>query len=92
MLSINPIGAVIAVIAVGILTLKAKRDKKQERNSSEEKSPKWYPTGWYYDEEKETWIAPDYKAEENERYQIYRQGKEPTYEEWKAAKAEKNKE
>lgn len=23
---------------------------------------KWYPSGWYYDEEKKEWVAPDYKG------------------------------
>ena len=28
------------------------------------KQKKWSPTGWYYDEEKGEWVAPDYIVEE----------------------------
>ena len=71
---------------------------------------KWTSEGWYWDEEKQLWIAPDYlkteakrkwkwdekkkiwtdldKKQRLERYREFRkrEGKEPTFEEWKAEK------
>lgn len=40
---------------------------------------------WKWDEEKQIWIDQD-KLERQERYRKFREGKEPTYEEWKAAR------
>lgn len=65
-----------------------------------QKEKKWSPTGWYYDEEKEKWIPPDYldsrKNTKIHNYQVYTQAEQdkhirlskdgPTFEEWKAAR------
>ena len=65
-----------------------------------EKTGKWDPPDylseethkkWRWDEEKQIWInrEEEYRMK---RYQEHRKGKEPTYEEWKAARlAEQNK-
>ena len=46
---------------------------------------------WRWDEEKEIWVDK-VKEAKMAKYKEYRKGKEPTYEEWKAAKlAEQNK-
>lgn len=29
--------------------------------------PKWYPTGWYWDEKKQSWIPPDYHSKESDK-------------------------
>lgn len=42
-------------------------------------------TKWRWDPEKEIWIDVD-KERRLKRYREYREGKEPTYEEWKATK------
>ena len=46
------------------------RHKKQKKKDSPQKStstfqPKiWSPTGWYWDEKKGEWVAPDYTTKE----------------------------
>lgn len=67
------------------------------------KKKQWNPNGWYYDDQKGKWIGPDFRtetenreaAERKARYYERRkaEGREPTYEEWKAAReAEKHPE
>ena len=61
-----------------------------------EGEPKWYPNGWYYDETRGMWTGPDFKTDDEIKEQEARkakyyerrkaEGREPTYEEWKAAR------
>ncbi len=50
---------------------KKERKNKQAKLSKTEtvrkpfKPKKWSPTGWYWDEEKEVWVAPDYLSQES---------------------------
>lgn len=46
---------------------------------------------WVWDEEKQVWVEKERK-ERMERYRKYREGKEPTYEEWKAAREKERQE
>ena len=71
-----------------------KRIKQPPKPSKED--PKWYPNGWYYDSKAGKWIGPDYEVTPDpeadirlKRYYERRkaEGREPTYEEWKAARA-----
>lgn len=63
------------------------------------KTGKWEPPDylneessrkWRWDEEKQIWVDTD-KERRLERYRKNREGKPPTYEEWKAAKLAKQK-
>lgn len=82
-----------------IVKRKDSTKKNQEKQSAKE--PNWYPTGWYLDKSTNKWIKPDFKIIEETKEQELRktkyyerrksEGKEPTYEEWKAAReAEKH--
>lgn len=72
-----------------------KKTRKQPPKPSKDE-PKWYPNGWYYDEAKGVWTGPDYQTAEEAMEQEARkaryyerrkaEGREPTYEEWKAAR------
>lgn len=43
--------------------------RKHNGNEKRKNEPKWYPTGWYWDEKKQSWIPPDYLSKEsNERW------------------------
>lgn len=46
---------------------------------------------WVWDEDKQIWVEKKRK-ERLERYRKYREGKEPTYEEWKAAREKERQE
>jgi hypothetical protein len=86
--------------SMGLLSKRLIKSKKQPPKPLNGE-PKWYPNGWYFDEKMEKWIGPDFeseaeKQEKADRVQRYyerrkAEGKEPTYEEWKALKeAEKH--
>lgn len=84
------------------------------KSTPKAKEPKWYPSGWVYNEETGLWDPPDYliveaqkrwkwddekgiwidldKERRLERYRKAHEGREPTYEEWKAAKLKKQQE
>ena len=107
-------GHIWKLIEKKVLALAAKKayERKQQKlkKANPKKEPKWYPTGWVFNEETQKWDPPDYlsaeaeekwawdenkriwvdkaKAARLERYYEFRksQGKEPTYEEWKAAR------
>lgn len=83
-----------------------RRTHKRTMNKKSYAEPKWYPTGWVFNEETQLWEPPDYIEKEaeqkwkwdeekkiwvdkeklfrQERYQKFREGKEPTFDEWKA--------
>lgn len=47
--------------------LPEKKKIKKKIFRRQNKEPKWYPTGWYYDETKQMWIAPDYLKEDEKQ-------------------------
>ena len=80
-------------------------EPKHEKTKTEKLKQKtiekrWTTSGWYYDEEKEKWISPDYtNSKANTKVPKFRTPEEleqaklikvdrsrPTYEEWKAAR------
>lgn len=88
---------IVGIFAV-ILSKKSNKTPKNRHAEKHYNEPKWYPSGWHFNEKTQLWESPDYINEdaaetENqklrmERYRRFRrsQGKEPTYEEWKAAR------
>lgn len=76
--------------------MKIKLPRRNKDNSAFKGNRKegieWYPTGWTYSEKTGKWERPDFmdKTEKQERYKEYRKGKEPTFEEWKAARQKEN--
>lgn len=65
--------ACIAIIRIIFREINRYREKrknkprkvKQSTNNFQPK--KWYPTGWYWDEDKQSWIPPDYLKEESHK-------------------------
>ena len=51
-----------AIVFVAILIKLAKTDKpkKTTKKKGKWKAPKWYPTGWVFNEETQLWEPPDY--------------------------------
>lgn len=96
----NEICAALLLIGFisAVLLRKKSFNSRKKHNKTPSQEPKWYPTGWYFNEKTKLWEPPDYINEDTadienqklrlERYREYRrsQGKEPTYEEWKAAR------
>ena len=74
-----------------------KRSESMDPVSSKPIKKKWSPSGWYYDEEKEKWVSPDYldsskntkiyshqlysEIEKDKRTRLSKDG--PTFAEWK---------
>ena len=96
----DEIWTVLMIIGMFAVIL-SKRSNKTPKNRHAEKhynEPNWYPSGWHFNKKTQLWESPDYINEDTadienqklrlERYREYRrsQGKEPTYEEWKAAR------
>lgn len=77
---------------------KSKARKQPPKPSKED--PKWYPSGWYYDSKTGKWVGPDFEVTPDPKADIRlkqyyerrkAEGREPTYEEWKASReAEKH--
>ena len=42
-----------------------KNSKKRNRSSKQFTQKQWTPNGWYFDNEKQRWIAPDYPKKDN---------------------------
>lgn len=69
----NEISATLFIIGFIIYLLKRKVRHTSRREEPIEYKPKkkfrgreWYPTGWYWDEDKRSWIPPDYIKEESQ--------------------------
>lgn len=42
-----------------------KETKIQKRSKASQKEPKWYPTGWTFNEETQLWDPPDYLSKQS---------------------------
>lgn len=45
-------------------TAKKKQHPKRNRSTQRFTQKKWTPNGWYFDEKKKRWIAPDFPKKE----------------------------
>ena len=65
------IQAVILIIILGIRPGRKKKSRKQPnrniRTNRNQPTQKWSPTGWYWDDKKQSWIPPDYLSEESKK-------------------------
>lgn len=60
---------IIIIYKIGFHFARKARKKARNKPTKSQKQfqpKKWSPTGWYWDDDKQTWIAPDYISKESQ--------------------------